>query len=239
MAIKGKGKTRPRRAPRPPRHTPVPVKPPLFSRRWVQVTGAFVLGFLAMMFLVWVTNGLREQNRTDRARAREAAELQRTRGVVQDWAGVVDAEIGDIGETAGPGIPPTLLPAASAAIDGVAAGDDVQGAAGTLDEAGSALASAIETLDAYELVGTIRDKGFDIPQTNYLLNSKTKILEGLRNLRVAVMLADRAVSGDDGLGRSAIDLRERAHALFAEGWRDLEQVKQSVGIGSMPGAAAS
>jgi hypothetical protein len=239
MAIKGKGKTRPRRAPKPPRHAPVPVKPPVFARRWVQVTAAFALGFLVMMFLVWVTNGLREQSRIDRSRAREAAELQRTRGVVQDWSGVVDAEITEIGQATGPGIPPTLLPAASAAIDGVAAGDDVRGAAATLDEAGSGLASAIEALDAYELVDKIRDKGFDIPQTNYLLNSKTKILEGLRNLREAVAVAERALSGVEGLGSIATELRDRGMALFSEGWRDLEQVKQTVGIGQAPQAAAS
>lgn len=237
MAIKGKGKTRPRRAPRPPRHQPVQVKAAFFTRRWVQVTGAFVLGFLAMIFLVWVTNGLREQSRIDRSREREAAELQRTRGVVQDWAGVVDAEVGAIGQVTGPGIPPTLLPAASAAIDGVAAGDDVRGAAGTLDEAASDLATAIETLDAYELPDRIANKGFDITQTNYLLNSKTKLLEGLRSYRDAVVIAERALSGGDGLGRIAAELRDRALTLFAAGWRDLEQVKQSVGINPVSAAA--
>jgi hypothetical protein len=239
MAIKGKGKTRPRRAPRPPRHEPVHVKPPFFTRRWVQVTGAFVLGFLAMMLLVWVTNGLREQSRIERSREREAAELQRTRGTVQDWAGVVDTQVGTIGQVTGPGIPPTLLPAASAVIDGVAAGDDVTGAGGTLDEAEADLATAIETLDTYELLDKIRNKGFDIPQTNYLLNSKTKLLEGLRNYRHAVVLARRSLSGGAGLGKIAADLRDGALILFAGGWRDLEQVKQSVGINPLPEAAAS
>jgi hypothetical protein len=239
MAIKGKGKTRPRRAPRPPRHEPVHVKPPFFARGWVQVTGAFVLGFLAMMFLVWVTNGLREQNRIERSREREAAELQRTRGIVQDWAGVVDTQVGTIGQVTGPGLPPTLLPAASAVIDGVAAGDDVKGASATLDEAEADLATAVETLDAYELLGKIRNKGFDVPQTNYLLNSKTKLLEGLRNYRHAVVLARRALSGGTGLGKIAADLRDGALTLVAGGWRDLEQVKQSVGINPLPEAAAS
>jgi hypothetical protein len=191
---------------------------------------------------VWVTNGLREQSRIERSREREAAELQRTRGIVQDWAGVVDTQVGTIGQVTGPGLPPTLLPAASAVIDGVAGGDDVKGAAATLDEAEANLATAIETLDAYELLGKIRNKGFDVPQTNYLLNSKTKLLEGLRNYRHAVVLTRRALSGGAGgkrLGKIAADLRDGALTLFAGGWRDLEQVKQSVGINPLPEAAAS
>jgi hypothetical protein len=71
------------------------------------------------------------------------------------------------------------------------------------------------------------------------LNSKTKLLEGLRNYRHAVVLARRALSGGVGLGKIAADLRDGALTLFAGGWRDLEQVKQSVGINPLPEAAAS
>lgn len=240
MTIKGKGRTKPRQVARAPRRGPVPVKPPFFTRRWVQVAGAFVLGISAMMLLVWVTNGLREQSRIDRARQGEAAELAATRTVVQAWRGQVEAEVGTLGgQVADPAVPPTLLPAASAAIDGVAGGDDVRGAAGTFSEAEAGLEEAITILDGYALVDEIRDQGFDIAQTNYLLNSRTKIVESLRVYLHAVGLAKRASEGQGGVGRIAAGLRDRAAALFVGGWADLQQVSQSVGINPVPAAAGS
>lgn len=239
MAIKGKGRTKARQVPRAPRHQPVEVKPPLFTRRWVQVAGAFVLGIGAMMFLVWVTNGLREQDRSERARELAAAERAGTRPVVEAWSGAVDGAIGSIAQPGGPGIPPTLLSAASAAVDGIAAGDPVRGAAATLREADGALRSAVETLGGYALVEEIRDKGFDITQTNYLLNSRSKIVEGLELYRQTVAVAQQALEGDDRLGTVATGLRDQAVTLFTDGWRDLEQVKQSIGISPVAGAAGS
>jgi hypothetical protein len=238
MSIKGKGRTKPRPTARAPRREPVPVKPPFFVRRWVQVVGAFVLGISAMMFLVWVTNGLREQSRAERARRKEAAELVSTRRVVEAWSGLVGTEVGKLGgQVTDPTVPPTLLTAASAAIDGVAAGDEVHGAAGAFAEAEAELQKAIATLDGYALVDQIRDKGFDVTQTNYLLNSKTKFVEALRIYRHAVGVAASAPGAQ--VGKIAAGLRDRAVSLFAGGWGDLQQVKQSAGIGNVPAAAGS
>jgi hypothetical protein len=236
MAIKGKGKTKPRQVSRPPRRDPVDVKPPFFTRRWVQTIGAFVLGILTMTFLVWITNGLREQSRAREARDREAATLERTREVVDAWQVVVEGEVGRIG-TVTPGAPPSILPAASAAIDGVSSGTDVQGAQGALEEADRALERAITTFEDYALVDEIRDKGFDITQTNYLLNSRTKMTHAFRLYRQAVAVAQRILAGGTGLGRLATDLRDQAVAMFQDGWNDLEQVKHSVGIRPPPGGS--
>jgi hypothetical protein len=233
MTIKGKGKTKARQVARGPRREPVAVKPPFFSRRSVQVIGAFMLGILAMVFFVWVTNGLREQSREERARELEAGKIERTRSVVEAWQVTVEGTVGTIGSVT-PGQPPSLLPAASAAIDGVAAGDDVKGAASTFTEAGKSLDSAISTLDEYPLVDRLRDKGFDITQTNYLLNSKTKMVEALTMFRQAVAVAERALGGERQLGDIALGLRDQAVELFGDGWRDLDQVKQSVGINPIP-----
>jgi hypothetical protein len=93
-------------------------------------------------------------------------------------------------------------------------------------------------LDDYQLVDRIRDKGFDVTQTNYLLNSKTKMLEALKIYREAVAVAQRALKGEAGLGDIAIALRDQAVTLFADGWRDLDQAKQSVGINPIPGGLA-
>jgi len=235
MPIKGKGKTKAHQVARAPRREPVQVKPPLFMRRWVQVVGAFVLGFLAMMFVVWVTNGLREQDRTQRAREREAAKLERTRAVVEAWQVVVEGEVGTIGVIS-PGTAPELLPAASAAIDGLATGGDVTGAA--VRDADAALKAAFETLEQYPLLDEIRDKGFDVTQTNYLLNSRSKMLHALQVYRHAVELARRSLDKGDDVADVAAGLRDQAVILFGDGWRDLDQVKQSVGINPLPGGLA-
>jgi hypothetical protein len=237
MSIKGKGKTKARKVARAPRREPVQVKPPLFARRWVQVAGAFVLGISAVMFVVWVTNGLREQDRAQRTRDREAAKLERTRAVVEAWQVVVEGEVGKIG-TITPGTAPQLLPEASAAIDGLAKGRDVPGAAGTLEGADAALKAAFETLEKHALVDEIRDKGLDVTQTNYLLNSRGKMLHALQVYRHAVDLARRSLDKGDDVADVAAGLRDQAVILFGDGWRDLDQVKQSVGINPIPGGLA-
>ena len=67
MAIKGKGKTKNRQPARAPRRTPVPVKPPFFARRWVQLVAALLIGMGIVWFLVWVTNGIRASRDSDQA----------------------------------------------------------------------------------------------------------------------------------------------------------------------------
>jgi len=153
---------------------------------------------------------------------------------VEAWQIVVEGEVDKIG-TREPGLPPTLLPAAAAAIDGLEAGGDVEGAAGALGDAERSLGAAIDALSGYALVEEIRGEGFDITQTNYLLNSKTKMVEALRIYRQAVVLGTRALGGAAELGGISLELRDRATTMFADGWNDLERVKQTVGISPAPG----
>ena len=70
MAIKGKSRTksRPKQVARAPRREPVVVKPPLFQRRWLQLTAAFILGVLAMSIVVWVSHGVHRQRAEGRRR---------------------------------------------------------------------------------------------------------------------------------------------------------------------------
>ena len=58
MAIKGKGKTKSRSVARAPKRGPVPVPVPFVQKRWVQVTAAVIVGFLAFWLLTWVIDGL-------------------------------------------------------------------------------------------------------------------------------------------------------------------------------------
>lgn len=233
MAIKGKGRTRSRQVTRAPRREVVEVRRPILSRRWFQILSAFVVGILAMMFWVWVTNGLRESSLSERTRTDEAARLERTRRVVQAWQAVVVAEVGTIG-TITPGMPPALLPEAAAVIDRRASGKASPEAAGVLNEAERALSDAISTLEGYQLPEEIRGKGFRLADTNYLLNSKSKMVDGLKLYVRSVDLAGKAVdtAGKPGerLAVIATRLRDQAQALFSDGFTDLDQARAGVGL---------
>jgi hypothetical protein len=107
-----------------------------------------------------------------------------------------------------------------------------------LEGADAALKAAFEMLEKHALVDEIRDKGFDVTQTNYLLNSRGKMLHALQVYRHAVDLARRSLDKGDDVADVAAGLRDQAVILFGDGWRDLDQVKQSVGINPIPGGLA-
>ena len=73
MAIKGKKRSKQRSAPRAPRREPVALPTPFLRRRWVQLTAVFLLGILAMVVFVWVTNNLRANEAEERSAESVAA----------------------------------------------------------------------------------------------------------------------------------------------------------------------
>jgi hypothetical protein len=230
MAIKGKAKPKSRRPPaRAPRREPVVVKPPLFLRRWVQVVLAFVVGILAVMLLVWVTNGLRDQ-RDEQRTSDEAASKRRA---VLEWQTAVEGELGKLG-TLSPGAAPVVLAPLSAAIDGLKKGDVPKGAVDAIETSAAQAKTAWEALQTFDLPSTIRDKGFNVTQTNYLLNSQTKMVESLQLFEQAALVAkDAAVAngpGVESLGKRAGSLQELARQLLNDGWNDYQQALFSAGV---------
>jgi hypothetical protein len=197
----------------------------------VRALAAFLLGIGVSIFAIWLTNGLRENaardERTDRGASARAAVQAWTDRLTQDLQGVA---------TLAQGAPPLLLPEASAVLDDLAAGTDTDPAA--LREARAALGSAIEDLSGFELVETIRDQGLDVAETNYVLNSRDKVVEALRVYREAIDLGREAAgaSADDRatLASIAVSVRDRAVAQFADGYDDLVQAQASVGIIQQP-----
>jgi hypothetical protein len=85
MAIKGKGRTKARQPVRAPKRGPVPVPVPFFRRRSVQVVAAFLVGSLVFWGGIWLTNGLRAQDTSERDREQEL--LQRRTGAA--WENLV------------------------------------------------------------------------------------------------------------------------------------------------------
>jgi hypothetical protein len=231
MAIKGKGKTRPKRVARAPRREIVPVKPPFFLRRWVQALGAFALGILVSIFAIWLANGLRESAAREQDRRSEAT----ARAAVQAWDDRLTSDLAEVGSV-DPGAPPVVLPEVAAAIDDLAAGRDVDTA--VLADGRRATGAALRALEGFELTDTIRDQGLDVAETNYVLNSRDKVVVALATYREAIELATAASDALGGererLATIAIDLRDRAVAQLADGFDDLAQAKASVGIVERP-----
>ncbi len=114
MAIKGKKRTKTRQPVRAPRRGPVPVPVPFAKRRGVQALAAFIAGLLVFWGGIWLTNGLREQDRTTRT---EAQDLLRRRAA-SSWKTLVETEVGTIGQVQ-EGTPPVILPQLPAILTGL------------------------------------------------------------------------------------------------------------------------
>jgi hypothetical protein len=233
MAIKGKGRTRGRQPARAPRRAPIEVKPPFFVRRWVQASIAFVAGFLVMMLVVWITNGLRQQRADDKA-ATEASE-QRTAG--QNWKTQVEGALGKVG-TLSPGASPALFPDLTTLITGLQAGDLPDGAAKSLKQARSDAKGAIDPLRSYDLTAHVRDIGMNEGQVSWFLNSKARIVQALELYSLAAAQARLAIAAPAdqraAIADAAAAVRDKATETLQAGWSDYQNALGSVQIFDSP-----
>jgi hypothetical protein len=231
VAIKGKGKTKSRPAARPPRPTPVVRKPPFFVRRWVQVVGALLAGMAIVTVVVWATNGLRVD---DAAKARDARAAG-VRRVVQQWQTTVDGALSKGLGTTGGGVGQiTILPSLSTSVATLAKGDKDPKAGDTATTAVKLVGDGVGTLQNVNLPDIIRNQGLDLATTNYLLNSKARMVEGLQLYgRVAAQVqaasrADPAVA--DALIKEANALLPIATQVFNEGYSDYTEALARAGL---------
>ena len=208
MAIKGKGRTRTRQSVRAPRRGPVPVPVPVARRRGVQVIAAFVAGLLVFWGGVWLTNGLRAQETSERDREQEL--LRRRAGAA--WEDLVTTEAGTIGQVA-EGRPPVLMPEVREVISGLAE-ETPKSAADTLEAAAENAETAMDAIEAYELSSSLADKGFDQGQVLRFLSARDELLTAIEFSRQAVLVGVLAVDLEGKERRAA---RARAEALFADG----------------------
>lgn len=229
MAIKGKGKTKGRQPARAPRRAPVTVKPPFFVRRWVQISLALVAGFLLMVFVVWVTNYLR-QERADATAATQASE-QRAAG--QKWKSQVEGALVKVG-TLSPGAPPVLFPDLATTVSGLQKGKLPDGAAATLKKAQADAKLALDPLEKYVLTDQVRDIGMDEGQVSWFLNSQTRIVQALKLYEQAATQAVLAIAAPDdqraAIANSAAAVQDRAAEIFQDGWGDYQNALGSVQI---------
>jgi len=232
VAIKGKGKTKSRPAARPPRPTPVVRKPPFFLRRWVQVVAALLVGMGFVTAVVWATNGLRVD---DAAKARDARAAS-VRRVVQQWQTTVDGTLSKGLGTTGSGVGQiVILPSLSTSVATLAKGDEDPQAGDTASTAAKLVGDGVSTLQNVDLPTMIRDQGVDLASTNYLLNSKARMVEGLQLYgRVAALVQAASAADDpavaDALIKQANALLPIATQVFNEGYSDYTEALARAGL---------
>ncbi len=206
MAIKGKGRTRARQPVRAPRRGPVPVPVPFARRRGVQLGAVFLAGLLVFWGGVWLTNGLREQQNSERAREEEL--LRRRAG--SGWENLVTSEAGAIGQVQ-QGQPPVILPQVRAVIAGLAERTP-KDAVTTLETGAVDAKEAIDRIEGYELSSSLRNKGFHQDQVLRFLSAKDELITSIELYRQAALLGVLAADLD---GRERSAALARAEALLS------------------------
>jgi hypothetical protein len=207
MAIKGKGRTRTKQPVRAPRRGPVPVPVPFAKRRGVQAMAVFVAGLLVFWGGVWLTNGLRAQDRT--ARNEEQELLRRRAG--SSWQSLIEAEVGAIG-TVQEGAPPVILPEIRGVLTGLAQ-DTPRDVVTTLRNAAASARDVADAIEAYDLSSSLSDKGFDPAEVLRFLSARDELIMSLDLTREAVLLGVAAARLDVGDRGPVLD---RATSLLAE-----------------------
>ncbi len=219
MAIKGKSKSRSRRAVTPgPRPAYVPVRKAWYARREVQV-GVGILVLVAAVAGIWY--GI-AHSRTQ-ARQREQDRLMRTAATT--YKVQMDQALAGVGQA----LPPSgfqVLPILSTDLQGLRKGTVSAKAAGkdarTAATAAAAAARAVDAIDASGLVGGkgITDETFVL----YVVNSKARIGDALKLLEdVAHLLGDATrVTGPQRteLLDRATSVLGVADSSFSDGYND-------------------
>ena len=219
MAIKGKGKTKSRPPARAPRRAPVEVPTPFGQRRWVQLTAALLVGAGLVWFLIWLTNGIRQNDLHDR----EAAAQVERRRAAQPWKDLVESELPKVGTLGAAGVPPSVATELTPVIDALAGGKgdgDVTAIEG-LDER---LTEVADTLEGYALAEQVRERGFDAGEVGALLDSRSGLVAALRTYASATKLTLGAAELSERDRAAILDeaeaLSEIANATLADAWSD-------------------
>jgi hypothetical protein len=231
MAIKGKGKTKPKGTARAPRMQPVPVKKPLFQRTWVRVTAGFIAGVFLMSMTWWVWEGL-DKNR-NQAESQERSTQQRE--AMQAWKLSLEGAISEIGLLQGP-LTPTVGESIEPALRALERGKQPAATSGgDLTSTADGLGDAAEQIEGYDLSGEIRDRGFDRGQSEAILGAQAEIAAGLRSLEVAARLAALAMHApgeQEALVAAATEAAETGRSLLDRGWQKYSNALIAAGVGS-------
>jgi hypothetical protein len=229
MAIKGKGKTRPKQAPRAPRHEPVPVKPPLAQRGWVRALAAGMAGLLVMATVWWAWENLDQQQ--------NAKDLATKQGLQRDalsaWGkGNLEPALTTVGQLAGGGAP-QIAANVQTALDAIANGDPAGVTADEMITLADNLEKAADKLNKFALADTIANVGFEPSQTDVITSVQSEMVAGLRSLAVAARLVARMVD-DPAIAKDLVDAAKGANdtgqALILRAWNSYTNETSAAGI---------
>ena len=228
MAIKGKGKTKPKQAARAPRRAPVAVKPPFFRRRWVQALAAFLAGLLVMAAAWWAWENLdAENNRQD-----QAAKLVQQQGALNTWGkGNLEPTLTTVGQLQGSGTP-QVATSVGTALDALQQHKDPDVSADDLTALADKLGKAASKLDKFKLAEAISDHGFDQSQADVITTVQSEIASALRSYEVAARLTARAIEDpkDEDLLATAQEASTTAQSLLQRGWNSYTNILALAGI---------
>lgn len=227
MAIKGKGKTKPKQPARAPRHEPVPVKKPFGQRTWVRAMAAFIAGVFVMSMCWWVWEGLDKTRNTKEAQATSATQQQ----AVQKWKAELGPVIAGLGDLQGP--TPQIATTLGPALDALDKGKDPQVTSKEMTDLATQLDTAATTLDDFKLADVTRDQGFNAAQVDEIDAAQTEIVAGLRSLQVAATVTALAIDTpgvQEALVATAKGAVKTGQSLLVSGWTKYTNVQVAVGL---------
>lgn len=228
MAIKGKSKPKGGAKPvtRGPRPTYVPVHRPLLQRRGFWFT---VLGVVVATSALGLWYGLAQQREADR----EDALAESLAETTSEYQQLVDPVLATVGTP----IPPSQFesfPNFATRLNGfVEGGTD----AAALEEAASATSeaatAAADDLEAIEAATLVAGKGFEETYVLYVLNSQSRMAQGMRlYARAALLASDAATASGDAateLAAHAQEVLSLGDEVFAAGYQDYVEAQLRAG----------
>ena len=228
MAIKGKGKTKSRQAPRPPRHEPVVVKKPFAQRGWVRGLVLFLCGVLVLSVTWWAYENIDKQRNASKAASAQAQQ----REAVSAWKVNLEGALSSVGQVQG-GATPQIAADVGTAITNLGKGTDAGVTADQLTSEADNLEKAATTLAKFKLTDTVADHGFDETQTDLITTIQPEITAGLRSLAVAARLTAMAMqdpSNADDLLAEAKTANTSGQDLIARGWSSYTNISTLAGL---------
>jgi hypothetical protein len=230
MAIKGKGKTKTKPAARAPRREPVMVKPPFFMRRWVQQVGAAVAGAAVVLVASWVMHGLN----TDNAATRKTEQAKTKLAAGQTWKSTVEGALTSVGPPSQNGAAPPVFAGLDSTLASLSKGKVPKDADKGLKTVVSNATAAANTIDGFDLAGTIAGKGFVVIEATQFTDSKSSLVESLKLYEKAAEVARSAVTAPgslrESLAKTAGGIRDQASTLFQSGWSAYQLALGAAGI---------
>lgn len=240
MAIKGKSrsKAKGKQVSRAPRREPVHVKPPFFTRRWVQITIAAVGGAVVVLLAFWVIRGIH----ADRATSASQADAAKRVAAARKWETVLGGALTPIATQGQTGAPPTLFVNLGPVVASLAGGKAPKGATTTIKQVSDGVTTATGALAKSTVAATLQNQGFTAAQINSFIAAQDLIDQSLTLFGKTADSAKLALSAKGTtmkqLAGAALAEQESATALFQKGWSAFVEALLEAGVNGASGSSA-